>query len=211
MNSFDSILDKIDWNKSADGLVPAVVQQAGAGTVLMLAWMNRRALELTLEKGKVTFFSRSRQELWTKGDTSGNYLEFVSVSVDCDGDSLLVQAVPTGPVCHTGQTTCFGNADGTTFGFLTQLQSIIDQRVDADPQSSYTARLLNGPFHRVAQKVGEEAVESILAATSRDSDALIDESADLIYHLMVMLAAKGERLETAVQRLEERHRTPDSK
>lgn len=205
MSAFAEVIEKIDWKKSADGLVPAIVQESGTGTVLMLAWMNRSALQTTLDSGKVTFFSRSRQEIWTKGETSGNFLEFVSVAVDCDGDTLLVRARPTGPVCHTGQRTCFGDQNGGAFGFLSRLQSVIDERADADPDSSYTAQLLNGPFHRAAQKVGEEAVETILAATSRDEDSMIDEAADLVYHLMVMLAAKQSSLALAVERLQQRH------
>ena len=209
IEAFERVIEKIDWSKSDDGLVPCIVQQVGSGTVLMLAWMNREALAMTLDLGKVTFFSRSRQELWTKGETSGNYLEFVSLSVDCDGDTLLVLAKPTGPVCHTGQTTCFGNQAGNEYGFLADLQRVIDQRIESEPSStagsSYTAELLHGPFHRVAQKVGEEAVETILAATSRDADAMLDEAADRVYHLMVMLVAKGERFAGVVQRLNERH------
>jgi phosphoribosyl-ATP pyrophosphohydrolase/phosphoribosyl-AMP cyclohydrolase len=205
MNTFDEISGKIDWHKSADGLLPAIVQQAGTGTVLMLAWMNRQALQTTMQSGRVTFFSRSRQKLWTKGETSGHFLQLVSVNIDCDGDTLLLQARPTGPVCHTGQATCFGDVSVGEFAFLARLQRIIDQRVTADPQSSYTAQLLHGPFHRVAQKVGEEAVETILAATCQDDDSTIEEAADLLYHLMVMLAARGQRLETVVQCLERRH------
>jgi len=205
MKSMEGILNGIDWNKSGNGLVPAVVQESGSGVVLMLAWMNLESLQLTLESGKVTFYSRSRSELWTKGETSGNFLEFVSLSMDCDSDTLLIQAIPGGPVCHTGTRTCFGDSNATRFGFLSTLQGVIDQRLDADPESSYTAELLQGPFHRVAQKVGEEAVETILAATSRDEDSLIDESADLLYHLMVMLTAKGQRLSNVVERLRERH------
>ncbi len=198
--------NQIDWGKSADELVPAIVQDAATGAVLMLAWMNREALDKTMTGGRVTFFSRSRGEIWTKGETSGNFLEFESIAVDCDGDTLLVQARPTGSVCHTGTETCFGARRETPLAFLAQLQQIIEERRVADPDSSYTASLLQGPLHRAAQKVGEEAVETILAATSRTEDDLIDESADLLYHLMVLLAKQNVGLHTIVDRLAERHK-----
>ena len=199
-------IDQVDWSKSPDGLVPAIVQDPATGAVLMLAYMNRESLERTLESGRVTFFSRSRDEIWTKGETSGNFLDFESAVVDCDGDALLVQASPTGPVCHTGAETCFGESRELPFLFLGKLQAIIEQRRQADPDSSYTASLLQGPLHRTAQKVGEEAVESILAATSREEDDLIDESADLLYHLMVLLAKQDLNLQCIVDRLAERHK-----
>ena len=205
VSAFDKVLGKIDWDKAESGLVPAVVQHAETGTVLMMAWMDREALNRTFLSGHVTFYSRSRQTLWIKGESSGNYLEFVSMTVDCDGDTLLVMARPTGPVCHTGMETCFGNDRRISLAFLPELQAIIESRQDADPQSSYTARLLNGPLHRIAQKVGEEGVETILAATSRDDDALIDEAADLVYHLLVLLTAKQRNIDDVLQRLVERH------
>ncbi len=208
MSAFENVFQKIAWDKSADGLVPAIVQHSQTHAVLMLAWMNRAALQTTLDSGRVTFFSRSRQQLWTKGETSGNFLEFQSVVVDCDGDTLLVSARPSGPVCHTGTETCFGKPPRPAMDFLNQLQRVIDQRLRADPASSYTSELLSGPLHRVAQKVGEEAVETILAATSRDQEALIDEAADLVYHLMVMLTAKQTDLATVVSRLQQRHAAP---
>jgi phosphoribosyl-ATP pyrophosphohydrolase/phosphoribosyl-AMP cyclohydrolase len=208
MSAFENVFQKIDWDKSADGLVPAIVQHSQSNAVLMLAWMNRQALQSTLDTGRVTFFSRSRQQLWTKGETSGNFLEFVSLVVDCDGDTLLVSARPVGPVCHTGAETCFGSPSLPAMEFLSQLQAVIDQRMQADPGSSYTAELLSGPLHRVAQKVGEEAVETILAATSRDQEALVDEAADLVYHLMVMLTAQQTNLAAVVSRLRQRHEGP---
>lgn len=205
MTNLDELKSKVAWDDLDRGLLPAVIQDSRDQTVLMVAWMNQEAVDKTFETGRVTFFSRSRQALWTKGETSGNYLDFHSCHLDCDGDTLLVQATPLGPTCHTGQRTCFGEAAEDSIGFLRKLQAVIDSRCDSDPESSYTAQLLHGDFHRVAQKVGEEAVEAILAATSRSKDDLIDESADLVYHLMVMLRAKGVDFSEVTDRLQSRH------
>ncbi len=205
MTALKQDLESINWNKGQDGLVPAIVQDANTGVVLMLAWLNQESVRQTVETGKVTFYSRSRQSLWVKGETSGNYLDLVSWRLDCDSDTVLIRANPRGPACHTGEPTCFGTPESSEFSFLGDLQRVIEQRAAADTQSSYTAELLHGPFHRVAQKVGEEAVETILAATSRDDDAMIDEAADLLFHLMVMLTAKQTNLAKVVERLQERH------
>ena len=205
MTDLNQDIELIDWEKSVDGLVPAIVQDAKTGVVLMLAWLNLEAARQTVTTGKVTFFSRSRQSLWVKGETSGNYLDLVSIRMDCDKDTVLIRANPHGPACHTGEETCFGSPEPTDFSFLSTLQSVIEQRRSEDEKSSYTASLLKGPLHRVAQKVGEEAVETILAATSRETDDMIDEGADLLFHLMVLLSAKGSDLSAVVQRLSERH------
>jgi len=193
------------WDK-VDGLMPAIVQDAGTGRVLMLGYMNQEALEKTRATGHVTFFSRSKQRLWTKGETSGNTLELASLQADCDGDALLVQAVPHGPTCHLGTDTCWGDEIHPSVGFLARLERVVESRRGTDPDSSYTARLLAEGVKRCAQKVGEEGVEVALAATAGDSDELIDESADLLYHLLVTLAASDVSLEEVCRRLESRHR-----
>ena len=200
-----SSLDDLDFDK-VDGLMPAIVQDADTGRVLMLGYMNRDALEKTHATGHVTFFSRSRQRLWTKGETSGNTLELVSLNADCDRDTLLVQAIPHGPTCHLGTDTCWGDEVKPAVGFLGELERVIESRADADPESSYTARLLNKGVKRCAQKVGEEGVEVALAATAGDREELINESADLLYHLLVTLGARDVSLEEVCQQLESRHR-----
>ncbi|MDT8450758.1 MAG: bifunctional phosphoribosyl-AMP cyclohydrolase/phosphoribosyl-ATP diphosphatase HisIE [Wenzhouxiangellaceae bacterium] len=194
-----------DWNKTG-GLLPAIVQDAASGRVLMLGYMNQEALEKTRASGRVTFFSRSKERLWTKGETSGNVLELVSIGLDCDRDALLVQARPAGPTCHLGTDTCWGDEFHPPAGFLAELERVIESRNGADPESSYTARLLNEGIKRCAQKVGEEGVEVALAATAGDRDELINESADLLYHLLVLLAGSGLSLAEICRRLERRHR-----
>jgi phosphoribosyl-ATP pyrophosphohydrolase/phosphoribosyl-AMP cyclohydrolase len=188
----------------AAGLITTVVQHAHSGEVLMVAWMNRDALALTLQRQRLVFWSRSRQQLWEKGETSGNTLKLVSLTADCDHDTLLARALPAGPVCHTGSATCFGEA-GSGVGFLANLQHIIAQRASESPESSYTAKLLAAGTQRVAQKVGEEGVELALAATTNDRQKIIDESADLFYHTLVLLRAKDVSLEEVTARLAERH------
>ena len=205
MTELNQDIESINWEKGADGLVPAIVQDAKTGVVLMMAWLNRDAARQTVETGKVTFFSRSRQSLWVKGETSGNYLDLVSWKIDCDRDTVLIRANPHGPACHTGALTCFGVPEPNEFSFLSTLQSVIEERRSEDEKTSYTASLLNGPLHRTAQKVGEEAVETILAATSRETDDMIDEAADLVFHLMVLLESQGSKLSCVVERLRERH------
>ena len=188
----------------AAGLITTVVQHAHSGEVLMVAWMNRDALALTLQRQRLVFWSRSRQQLWEKGETSGNTLKLVSLTADCDHDTLLARALPAGPVCHTGSATCFGEA-GSGVGFLANLQNIIARRASESPESSYTAKLLAAGTQRVAQKVGEEGVELALAATTNDRQKIIDESADLFYHTLVLLRAKDVSLEEVTARLAERH------
>ncbi len=194
-----------EWAKG-DGLLPAIVQDADTGRVLMLGYMNADALAASRDSGHVTFFSRSKQRLWTKGETSGNSLELVDVHLDCDRDTLLVMARPHGPTCHTGTATCFGNEVRPPLAFLGELERVIASRVGADPASSYTARLLDRGVKRCAQKVGEEGVEVALAATAGDREELIEESADLLYHLQVVLAASEVGLDEVLAVLEARHR-----
>jgi len=196
-------LDTLDFDQG-DGLIPAVVQDADTGEVLMLAYMNRLAVETTLASGKVTFFSRSRKQLWTKGESSGNFLELIGLEADCDQDTLLVHARPSGPVCHLGTRTCFGDQARPPLAFLGRLSRLIEQRSRARPAGSYTTELFESGIHRMAQKVGEEGVETVLAATLED-DSIIDESADLLFHLVVLLRARGFGLEDVASRLAERH------
>lgn len=196
--------DSLDWDKSGDGLLPAIVQDADSGAVLMLGYQDRTALEQTLARGRVVFWSRSKQRLWEKGETSGNTLEFVGAAPDCDNDTILIHARPTGPVCHTGAPACFTDAE-PPLAFIVALERVIAKRRDADPDSSYTARLLADGVKRIAQKVGEEGVETALAATTGDRDELCGEAADLLYHLLVLLQASDLDLGDVVAELAQRH------
>jgi len=201
-------ISTIDFAKG-DGLVPAVVQDADSGAVLMLGYMNREALEQTLARKRAVFFSRSKQRLWEKGETSGDTLDVVDVAIDCDNDTLLVSAHPRGPACHTGTLTCFGDAPRNAAGgiaFLAKLEAIIAQRAADKPEDSYTARLLGKGVSRVAQKVGEEGVEVALAGASQDEQKVVEESADLLFHLLVLLRARGVPLGRVVRELEARQR-----
>lgn len=196
----------IDYNKYPDGLVPAVIQDAATRKVLMLGFMNKEALEKTQKEGKVTFFSRSKQRLWTKGETSGNFLEVKVITVDCDQDTILIKANPAGPVCHTGADTCFNESNSGRFDFLDQLVGIIEQR-KATPQSdSYTSSLFQKGINKVAQKVGEEATELIIEAKDNDADLFKNEAADLLFHYLVLLSAKDFSLDDVLEILESRHK-----
>nr|WP_305763462.1 bifunctional phosphoribosyl-AMP cyclohydrolase/phosphoribosyl-ATP diphosphatase HisIE [Alteromonas macleodii] len=197
--------NKLAWDKM-DNLLPAIVQDALSGKVLMQGYMDQDALAKTLETGKVTFFSRSKQRLWTKGETSGNTLDLVSVACDCDQDSLLVLANPNGPTCHTGVESCWFDGNTPAFTFLADLERVLAARKDADPKSSYTASLYNKGIKRIAQKVGEEGVETALAATVHDKEELKNEAADLLYHLTVLLQASDMSLNEALNVLRERHK-----
>ena len=168
--------------------------------------MNAESLEKTQETGLVTFYSRSRKTLWTKGETSGNTLKYISIAMDCDQDTLLVRALPAGPTCHEGTVSCFGDKGPQGVGFLAKLEALIEERKTADPENSYTAKLLQGPLHKAAQKVGEEGVETALAAIAETDDGLVYESADLIYHLMVLLSAKDIKLADVIKELQTRHK-----
>ena len=201
----------LDFGKG-DGLIPAVVQHAETGAVLMLGYMNTEALAETFQRHKVVFFSRSKQRLWMKGETSGNVLDLVEVRTDCDRDSLLVLARPNGPVCHVGTSTCFGDiapAEGAAalgrIAFLSKLEGVIEQRIAENPEGSYTARLFAKGPKRIAQKVGEEGVEVALAGVAEPDDKVVSESADLLYHLLVLLKSRGISLAAVVGELESRH------
>lgn len=198
----EAAIDALAWAKQ-DGLLPAIVQDAGNGRVLMLGYMDRAALALTQASGQVTFFSRSRQRSWTKGESSGHFLQLASIEADCDGDSLLVQARPQGPTCHLQRASCFSGAPAS---FLAELDALVAARERDRPGGSYSTKLFEAGVRRIAQKVGEEGVETALAAVAQDDAALLGESADLLYHLLVLLRARGLSLGDAVAVLEQRHR-----
>lgn len=194
-----------DFSK-LDGLLPAVVQDADTLQVLMVGFMNEEAYQKTLETGQVTFFSRTRNALWTKGETSGNFLEVRDLVLDCDQDTLLVRAHPVGPTCHTGADTCFYPENKPTYGFLSQLAGIIHKRRGESPETSYTASLFAKGMNKIAQKVGEEAVEVVIEAKDDNRDRFLNESADLLFHWMVLLEAKGVDLDEVVGVLRERNK-----
>lgn len=202
----ESVTDvsRADWAKG-DGLLPAIVQHWLSGEVLMLGYMNAEALEATLKGGRVTFFSRSKQRLWTKGETSGDWLEVQHVLADCDEDALLVMARPQGPTCHTRTTSCFGMETAPGIGFLPYLAAIVADRAKAPPADSYTARLMQKGVAKIAQKVGEEGLETALAGRCGDDDELHNEAADLLYHLTVLLMARGTKIEAVLDILRDRH------
>ena len=196
---------EIDFEKMG-GLVPAIIQDAKTKTVLMLGYMNEEAYEKTTKTGKVTFFSRSRQCLWTKGETSGNFLELVDIMVDCDNDTLLLKVNPTGPTCHKGTDTCWGEKNEVNpLLFLTYLQDFINTRHEEMPEGSYTTSLFKDGINRMAQKVGEEALEAVIEACNGTNGRLIYEGADMIYHLIVLLTSKGLRIEDLAKELQVRH------
>ncbi|MBD1388474.1 bifunctional phosphoribosyl-AMP cyclohydrolase/phosphoribosyl-ATP diphosphatase HisIE [Neiella sp. HB171785] len=201
---FDS--SNLAWDK-VDGLLPAVVQNAQSGKVLMLGYMNQDAIDHTLKTGHVTFYSRTKQRLWTKGETSGNTLNLVAIEADCDNDTLLIQANPIGPTCHTGTETCWGqDASESPIAFIADLEAVIASRKGASADSSYTASLFAKGTKRIAQKVGEEGVETALAATVNDDEETLNESADLLYHLLVLLQHQGLSLAQVVDVLKARHK-----
>lgn len=195
----------IDFKKM-NGLVPAIVQDALSGKILMQGYMNEEALAKTQETGMVTFFSRSKNRLWTKGETSGNFMELVSFAVDCDGDSILVKANPRGPVCHTGADTCFFEENESKTGFIDQLRSIIKDRKNNPTEKSYTASLFAKGLNKIAQKVGEEAVEIVIEAKDDNKDLFLGEAADLLFHYLILLEAKGYELDEVMEVLIERHK-----
>lgn len=196
---------ELNLTKLPDGLVPAIIQDDRTLQVLMLGYMNRTAYEKTLAEGRVTFYSRTRQCLWTKGETSGHWLEVVSVAADCDADTLLVRVIPHGPTCHTGSRTCFGKATPDEEGFIRYLQSVIRQRHAEMPEGSYTSRLFTRGVNKIAQKVGEEAVETVIEAVAGNRNALIYEASDLVYHLLVLLEATGLSIADLERELARRH------
>lgn len=200
----DNMEVNIDFEKMG-GLVPAIIQDADTAKVLMLGFMDREAYDKTMETGKVTFFSRTRNRLWTKGEESGNFLNVVSVKADCDHDTLLIQVHPAGPVCHTGTDTCWGEKNEQPVMFLNELQDFINVRHREMPEGSYTTSLFRSGVNKMAQKVGEEAVETVIEACNGTDDRLIYESADLLYHLIVLLTSKGYSIEDIARELKERH------
>ena len=195
---------ELDFDKM-DGLIPAIIQDNSTQKVLMLGFMNKEAYEKTVETGKVTFFSRTKKRLWTKGEESGNFLNVVSIKADCDNDTLLVMANPCGPVCHKGTDTCWGEKNEQYIMFLKELQDFIDKRHEEMPENSYTTSLFKSGVNKMAQKVGEEAVETIIEACNGTDERLIYEGADLLYHLIVLLTSKGYRIEDLARELKERH------
>ncbi|MBG3013253.1 bifunctional phosphoribosyl-AMP cyclohydrolase/phosphoribosyl-ATP diphosphatase HisIE [Proteus faecis] len=202
MNS--ETLAQLDWEK-VDNLMPVIIQNTISGDVLMLGYMNKEALNVTLESGNVTFYSRTKQRLWTKGETSGNFLKLVNIYPDCDNDTLLILANPIGPTCHNGTESCFAPAQ-SQWGFLYELENLLRERKNASPDSSYTARLYASGTKRIAQKVGEEGVETALAATVNDREELKNEASDLLYHLMVLLQDQSLSLTDVIGCLQERHK-----
>lgn len=195
---------KIDFNKM-NGLVPAIVQDALSGKVLMQGYMNEEALAKTQDTGMVTFFSRSKERLWTKGETSGNFLEAVSIAGDCDGDSILIKANPKGPVCHTGADTCWDEVNSSKTGFIDQLRAIIKDRKNKPSDQSYTASLFAKGINKIAQKVGEEAVEIVIEAKDDNKELFLGEAADLLFHYLVLLEAKEIELDEVMEVLMQRH------
>ena len=200
-----SIDIKVDFEKYADGLVPAIIQDAKTEKVLMLGFMNEAALTETKSIGKVTFYSRSKQRLWTKGEESGNFLLLESIAVDCDNDTLLIKANPVGPVCHTGADTCW-NEKNESKNFLFYLEEIIEHRSKATPETSYTAKMLAKGINKVAQKVGEEAVELVIEAKDNDKELFLGEAADLLFHYLLLLKAKDYKLHEVLEVLQNRHK-----
>ena len=195
---------ELDFEKM-NGLIPAIIQDDYTQKVLMLGFMNEEAYKKTVETGKVTFFSRTKNRLWTKGEESGNFLQVISIKADCDNDTLLIKAVPAGPVCHTGTDTCWEEENKQDIMFLKELQDFIDKRHEEMPEGSYTTSLFQSGVNKMAQKLGEEAVETVIEACNGTDERLIYESSDLLYHLIVLLTSKGYRIEDLARELKERH------
>lgn len=211
INTFTGILKNIimelNFEKLSGNILPAVIQDNSTAKVLMLGFMNREAYEKTLETGKVTFFSRTKNRLWTKGEESGNFLNVVSIQADCDQDTLLIKVNPVGPVCHTGKDTCWGESNQKDdFLFIQELQDFIDKRKKEMPKGSYTTSLFESGTAKIAQKVGEEAVETVIEAMTNNDERLIYEASDLMYHLIVLLTHKGYRIEDLARELKRRHK-----
>ncbi|NMM50634.1 bifunctional phosphoribosyl-AMP cyclohydrolase/phosphoribosyl-ATP diphosphatase HisIE [Marinigracilibium pacificum] len=198
-------IDTLDFAKG-DGLIPAIIQDVSTKNVLMMGYMNRESLEKTLETGLVTFYSRSKQRLWTKGETSGNVLKLVSIKQDCDADTLLVYAKPSGPTCHTGSDTCFDESNKGNVAFIDYLKKVIKDRYESPTDESYTSSLFKKGINKVAQKVGEEAVEIVIEAKDDNKDLFLGEAADLLYHYLVLLQAKEIDLEEVIEVLQKRHK-----
>lgn len=198
-------MNKPDFSKTAEGLIPAIIQDKNTNKVLMLGYMNEASLTKTNEIGKVTFYSRSKQRLWTKGEESGNFLEVKEILLDCDNDTLLIKAVPAGPVCHTGSDTCFSE-NNTSENFIQNLEHVIEERKNNQQDTSYTASLFKQGINKIAQKVGEEAVEMVIEAKDNNDELFLNESADLFFHYLILLHAKGYCLEDVIHILKERRK-----
>ncbi len=197
---------ELDFTKNSDQLIPAIIQDVNTGKVLMLGYMNKQSWKQTLEDKRVTFYSRTKERLWTKGEASGNFLHLESYEIDCDGDTLLIQVNPSGPVCHKGSDTCWGQDNISSYGFLSRLETVIDsRRNNAETKESYVASLFKDGINKIAQKVGEEAVETIIEAKGDDDDAFLEESADLLFHYLVLLQARGYHLDDVAEILRSRH------
>jgi len=202
-------IDLLDFNK-LDGLIPAIVADNSTGQILMLGFMNKKSLEKTVESGRVTFYSRSQKKLWTKGETSGHFLNLINMIADCDNDSLLIYAEPEGPTCHTGNYSCFGLQKSSSLAFLNELYGLIKKRKKEMPENSYTSKLFREGKNRIVQKLGEEAVETVIAAMNGDKNEIINEVSDLMYHLFILLAEGDIDLSEVVSRLEQRHKNHPS-
>jgi phosphoribosyl-ATP pyrophosphohydrolase/phosphoribosyl-AMP cyclohydrolase len=200
----------LNFEKYPDRLIPAIVEDADSGQTLMLGYVSKQSLEASIKTGFVTFYSRSRQRLWTKGETSGNKLRLVSLREDCDSDALLIRAVPTGPVCHTGARSCFGEDTVSPFSFLSRLEQVIDQRISSQKQDSYIYRLTKDGSARPAKKVGEEAVETVIAALGESRERLCEEAADLLFHLLVVLRTRNISFRDVVNTLSARHQASEN-
>ena len=206
MNSTYPQWETFDTSKLPNQLVPAIIQDSTTLQVLMLGYMNEEAYTKTISEGKVTFYSRTRQALWTKGETSGHYLELVSISIDCDKDTLLIRAIPHGPTCHTGSKTCWGEQTAETDGFIRYLESVIEQRHKEMPEKSYTTKLFTAGVNKIAQKVGEEAVETVIEAVAGNRERFIYEASDLAYHMLVLLQSMGCSISDIEKELKSRHK-----
>jgi len=199
-------MENIDFNKNSDGLVPAIIQDYNTKNVLMLGYMSQEAYQKTIDTKKVTFFSRTKERLWTKGEQSGNFLNLVDIKLDCDKDTLLVYVNPVGPVCHKGTDSCWGETNELNLGFISELEAIITQRLNnKDNENSYVASLFRSGINKVAQKVGEEAVETVIEALDSNDDLFLNESADLLFHYLILLQAKGYKLNDIIEVLKGRH------
>lgn len=197
---------KIDFNKNNDGLIPAIIQDGITNNVLMLGYMNQEAYDKTVSTKKVTFFSRSKNRLWTKGEESGNYLNLLEIKIDCDNDTLLIKVNPSGPTCHKGSDTCWNESNLQSYGFLSDLEQIInDRKENQNDENSYVASLFRKGINKIAQKVGEEAVEVIIEAKDDNDTLFLDESADLLFHYLILLQAKGFKFDDIIEALKKRH------
>lgn len=197
---------KLDFSKNKNGLIPAIIQDSLTKNILMLGYMNKTALDITRKSKKVTFYSRSKNRIWTKGEESGNFLNLISIIEDCDNDTLLIRAEPVGPTCHQGTETCWGEKNTVSYGFLSNLESIISERKNQNPDKSYTASLFKSGINKISQKLGEEATETIIEAKDENDDLFLNESADLLFHFLVLLQYKGYELNDVVNILKKRNK-----